>query len=484
MVNYIGEEVNKNNKQTMMVIYKAVFPNGKIYIGQTVRSIKKRIQQHKKDSKFKNFVFYKAIRKYGWENIKWYILEQCETKNELNEREIYWIEKEKSFINFTNSNGYNTTLGGNNGYRFNLLKVEDIVQFGEDYRKGMNKEELFKKYNKNGKINIQCLREMYNGSRWSEFTKITCNPIQSRILKPKEILQIIEDFKQIRNTRELANKYNVNISIIIDILKGKTYSNFTKLSDDSFYRKYVNHSDLLTNEEIVEIVKLKEEGKTFKEINNIYPNLNINFIRNILSGRILSQVTGIKFESFDIEKRKIYPRSRLKKEQVDEIIRLAKEEKKNALEIARILNIKDESAVYNVLSGKTWATYTGIAPENNLIILKQKMTAEKAISLVNDYNDGMSKKELSEKYNVSEKIVYSICSGLKWSKYTGIKHICSNGNKLNEKIVLEIVKLKECGLTPKQISEQKGISLRHIHAILSGERWNKVTHIKDNKENN
>lgn len=71
MIKHINEKINDKNENMSMVIYKAIFPNGKTYIGQTTRAVKERIQQHKKDSKFKTFVFYRAIRKYGWDSLKW-----------------------------------------------------------------------------------------------------------------------------------------------------------------------------------------------------------------------------------------------------------------------------------------------------------------------------------------------------------------------------------------------------------------------------
>jgi hypothetical protein len=52
----------------------------------------------------------RSIEKYGIENFERTILEKCSDKNELNEREKYWI-KEKDSIN----TGYNLTEGGTGG---------------------------------------------------------------------------------------------------------------------------------------------------------------------------------------------------------------------------------------------------------------------------------------------------------------------------------------------------------------------------------
>lgn len=88
-------------------IYKTTnLVNGKIYIGQ-----------HKSDKFDESYLgsgilLNKAILKYGVECFRQEILEVCYSKNELNEREIYWIE----YYNSTNVEiGYNMTRGGDGG---------------------------------------------------------------------------------------------------------------------------------------------------------------------------------------------------------------------------------------------------------------------------------------------------------------------------------------------------------------------------------
>ena len=79
--------------------------NGKIYIGKHSQKIQN------KDSYFGSGVLLnKAIVKYGKENFKKEIIEMCE-KDNINDKEIYWINKFNSFT----PNGYNLAKGGNGG---------------------------------------------------------------------------------------------------------------------------------------------------------------------------------------------------------------------------------------------------------------------------------------------------------------------------------------------------------------------------------
>ena len=81
--------------------------NGKKYIGQSI-NIARRWSEHRCKSNIENrdTFLYNAIKKYGIENFKFYIIEECIEK-ELNNREMYWIDYFDTY-----KHGYNMTLGG------------------------------------------------------------------------------------------------------------------------------------------------------------------------------------------------------------------------------------------------------------------------------------------------------------------------------------------------------------------------------------
>jgi group I intron endonuclease len=66
-------------------------PTGKKYIGQTKRTLPKRHISHKKDCKSGvDTKFYRAVRKYGWENFIVGIINEFEFV-ELDNKEIFFI---------------------------------------------------------------------------------------------------------------------------------------------------------------------------------------------------------------------------------------------------------------------------------------------------------------------------------------------------------------------------------------------------------
>ena len=99
------------------VVYKFTnLVNNKIYIGIT-DWVNKRIGDHVRYSKNVNskcrMYLHEAISKHGFNKFSFEIVEEVTTREELNQREIYWI----NYFNSTNNSlGYNLTKGGNTNY--------------------------------------------------------------------------------------------------------------------------------------------------------------------------------------------------------------------------------------------------------------------------------------------------------------------------------------------------------------------------------
>lgn len=85
-------------------IYKITSPSGKIYIGQS-KNIKNRLKKYKSLSINKQPKIERSIKKYGWDNHNFEIIEEC-LLDDLNNRERYW----QDFYNVLGENGLNCVL--------------------------------------------------------------------------------------------------------------------------------------------------------------------------------------------------------------------------------------------------------------------------------------------------------------------------------------------------------------------------------------
>lgn len=129
----------------MGIIYKIQNNiNGKIYIGQTIRSLKIRFQKHCNLSSLSvaesNMPIKKAIKKYGKQN---FTITEIESVDDslLNEREIFWIKYYDSF-----NNGYNATIGGALSGKQKTISDENEIIIISKYLNGSTPNFLAKEY--------------------------------------------------------------------------------------------------------------------------------------------------------------------------------------------------------------------------------------------------------------------------------------------------------------------------------------------------
>ena len=182
------------------IIYKAHNPiNGKCYIGQTIHSLTKRMNDHKSSSKAKDYHFYYAIRKYGFDTFEWEVLKTAPVE-ELSKWEMYYIGLYDSY-----NNGYNSTLGGE-GTRYKS-KYEDIIVtlyhwYGKVYNGSL--KDFFDKYDEKRAI-LNVYKQLKSGHTyerqahaygWSfeKWPTYTLYHIDGSILEDKTVKQLSEIF--------------------------------------------------------------------------------------------------------------------------------------------------------------------------------------------------------------------------------------------------------------------------------------------------
>jgi group I intron endonuclease len=132
---------------------------GKKYIGQTIQE-EIRKQRHLTDSKRLYCKFYNAVKKYGWDNFIYGIIDECDIEH-LDEKEIYFIDFYDTY-----RNGYNMTLGGQGCKKYDLV-FETFSEYYKFYKEN-NLEKIKDKNKKYYQNNKEKKREYYEKNKDSK----------------------------------------------------------------------------------------------------------------------------------------------------------------------------------------------------------------------------------------------------------------------------------------------------------------------------
>lgn len=226
----------------MMGIYKFQNKiNGKVYIGQSIQ-LEQRYKSHLNNHNNENLKdyqtkFYRALRKYGFDNFSYEILELSEnfTKEELNEKEEYWISYYDSF-----KNGYNSNNGGDRvtncaeEHPMAELTNSQVLEIKEKLKNTeITQYDLAKEYN----ISQSIISQINDGFRWTSVgADIYTYPIRYQGImragekNPKAVLtneDVIEMRKRYVNetANEIYKDYKDKCSMVTlnRVLRGATY---------------------------------------------------------------------------------------------------------------------------------------------------------------------------------------------------------------------------------------------------------------------
>lgn len=141
----------------MIGIYKFTNKvNGMAYVGQS-SNIQKRYNQHKNvDHEFT--LFHDAIKEFGFDSFDFEVIETCQ-KNELNEKEIFYIQK----FNTIYPNGYNKSPGGQIGHTIKLASISNVDEIITLLKEtDMSNDEIGLLYS----VSDQTISDINNGKTW------------------------------------------------------------------------------------------------------------------------------------------------------------------------------------------------------------------------------------------------------------------------------------------------------------------------------
>ena len=112
-------------------------PSGKVYIGITCKPLNERFGFEGNGYKLQPY-FWRAIQKYGWNNIKHEVLLSGLSRSEACEKEREYIAKYRSN---ESAFGYNQTNGGDTGYNLSSESVAVLSEKSKRHWEEMSPEE-------------------------------------------------------------------------------------------------------------------------------------------------------------------------------------------------------------------------------------------------------------------------------------------------------------------------------------------------------
>jgi group I intron endonuclease len=211
----------------------------------------------------------RAIKKHGTKNFTKEVIEYCETYEELNEREKYWI----SFFNATKSiEYYNISDGGDGGYRLSGYSDKQL----KEYKNKISKTSKGRKHTEEAKRKISKARK---GIIFSEETKKKISKSVKKLWENKEYKEnqinkrtgaktgrpSEETIKKISESTKGKNKGNIpwNKGIHYSLSKDSLEKMREKISGVNSYgygKKWMNKGDknVYVNKEDIE--KFIEKG--------------------------------------------------------------------------------------------------------------------------------------------------------------------------------------------------------------------------------
>lgn len=179
--------------------------NGKVYIGQTIQTVKERFYQHcatKCSDSVLNMAIHKAIKKYGKSNFTIEVIEEVD-KDSLNDREKFWIEYYNSY-----NNGYNSTRGGQDGSTHcKELDTESIIK---EYNSGKSLRSIGNTF----KVDKQTTKDLLIRNN------ITLRTTRSYKLSQTDRISIIEDVKSGIDRKLIMEKWSISKSYLSQLING------------------------------------------------------------------------------------------------------------------------------------------------------------------------------------------------------------------------------------------------------------------------
>ena len=209
--------------------------NGKRYIGQTINP-QQRKSAHISDSTHIDTKFYRAVRKYGWDNFEYEILAESEDRNVLDKLEVDFI---KSFNSI--ENGYNIRSGGEhptmgeetrkklqqaNAFQNAELSEKEIIELRIAYLNYDSPSQIYNEKYKD-RLHFNSFLNMWTGARYAY---VMPEVFEQRQGRKKYNETVVKEIRRMRKDEKLSydklsKLFGIPKPTIADIIKYRTWKN-------------------------------------------------------------------------------------------------------------------------------------------------------------------------------------------------------------------------------------------------------------------
>lgn len=273
-----------------MGIYKITNKiNNMFYIGSS-SNLTKRGKEHRNmlnnNSHYNNHMQY-SWNKYGSDSFTFEVIEYVKERNDLMDREQYWLDKTKCY---ERNVGYNIARFADINFR--RMSKNDIKQISVLYKKGVHYTEIADTVG----VSIATVHAIKNGSIYRSITRLPKLNYQPNKIEVEDVKMISRACKKAKSKDisfrviaiKLSDYFNISKDTIYDIEKGKTWSEVT---GNIYKQQRENKTEL-------EIKLLYNDILEGLDINTLAKKHNVTnrYIQKVIRGEIHSNTTGIKYE--------------------------------------------------------------------------------------------------------------------------------------------------------------------------------------------
>jgi group I intron endonuclease len=295
--------INENETKNLCGIYKITQKStGRVYIGQTKMKFKKRYWHHKwklNNGRHDNKFLQNAWIKYGEDDFEFEVIESIDRNDDMNEKEIMYINKYDSY-----HNGFNLTVGGDGKkgcpmpeHSKRIVGEKNRIKIsGRKHNEETKRKMSISQLNRNQKLtseHMEKLRQSRLGTKHNDSSKRKMREAKLGVGSAINTSQAYEIKRRLVNGEkiiDIANVLDIEYYIVKSILQEKAWTHIEVAGWDNFITEYKkDKKKILTDDQVRDIRNLINKGYSASEISKI-SKIGVSVVYGIKQNRTYKNV--------------------------------------------------------------------------------------------------------------------------------------------------------------------------------------------------